>query len=71
MAIAIVSRDGKLAASISQKGQIILWDLVAGTQIGGMLFNDEATSSVAFSPAGDELSVGMENGVIIRLRVEH
>jgi WD40 repeat protein len=69
---ATVDQQGLHAATISGFGDVVVWDLHTGKPLGApILASDSSTnaSAVAFSPSGDEIAVGRDDGTVLRYSV--
>ena len=57
------SPDGKLLATASRDGSVVLWDVTKGVKVGRIPDQKEAwPSSLAFSPDGKTLALGTDSG---------
>lgn len=59
-----ISSDGKLVASGSDGGVVILWDASSGKILQSLHEPDAAVHDVAFSPSGKLLAISFSNGSI-------
>jgi WD40 repeat protein len=54
----VFAPEGTRLATISVKGEVILWDAESGEQITSIPSIDKRTTAVAFSPGGSSLLIG-------------
>ena len=56
--------DGKIIATASDGGDVVLWNAAAGARIRSWKADDTSATAVAFSPRGDILATGGDSGVV-------